>query len=261
MTEIKTLIFPLILAIGISFGSFLTMLIPRIHEKESGIFLGRSHCGFCKKTLRARDLIPIASYLIHKGKCAFCKEKISTLYPTIELSTGIMFALIYAKFPFENTSGIPLTAFYLAISLALIFTFFYDIKYLEISDIILLPAIVLSLIKSFAVGSPSIKSALIGGFIGISFFLIQILISKGKWVGTGDIRIGALMGVFLGWQMTLAALVISYVIGSIASIALLATKQKKIGSKIALGPFLVTGTFITLFFGEKIITWYLNLFL
>lgn len=261
MTEIKTLIFPLILAIGISFGSFLTMLIPRIHEKESGILLGRSHCRLCKKTLRARDLIPIASYLINKGKCAFCKEKIGTLYPTIELSTGIIFALIYTKFPFENISDLPLTVFYLAISLALIFTFFYDIKYLEISDIILIPAIILSLIKSFATTSPSPGSALIGGLIGISFFLIQILISKGKWVGAGDIRIGALIGVLLGWQMTLAALVISYITGSIVSIALLVTKQKKIGSKIALGPFLVIGTFVTLFFGENIITWYLNLFL
>ncbi|HAU39436.1 MAG: peptidase A24A domain-containing protein, leader peptidase (prepilin peptidase) / N-methyltransferase [Candidatus Peregrinibacteria bacterium GW2011_GWF2_43_17] len=261
MTEIKTLIFPLVLAIGISFGSFLTMLIPRIYEKESGIFLGRSHCRFCKKTLRARDLIPIASYLINRGKCAFCKEKISTLYPTIEISTAIMFALIYTKFPFENISGIPLTAFYLTISFALIFTFFYDIKYLEISDIILLPAIALGLIKSFVTDSPSFESALIGGLIGISFFLIQILLSKGKWVGAGDIRIGALMGILLGWQMTLTALVISYVIGSIVSIGLLAAKQKEIGGKIALGPFLVSGTFITLFFGENIINWYLNLFL
>lgn len=261
MTEIKTLIFPLILAIGISFGSFITMLIPRIHERESGIFLGRSHCRFCKQTLRARDLIPIASYLINKGKCASCKEKIGALYPTIEISTGIIFALIYAKFPFENTSGIPLTAFYLAISFALIFTFFYDVKYLEISDIILIPAIALCVIKSLITGSPSIESALIGGLIGVSFFLIQILLSKGKWVGAGDIRIGALMGVLLGWQMTLAALVISYILGSVVSIALLIAKQKKIGGKIALGPFLVTGTFITLFFGERIINWYLNLFL
>lgn len=259
---IQPLILPLILAIGIAFGSFLTMLIPRIYKEESGIFLGRSHCFACKKQLKARDLIPVFSYLWNRGKCRFCKQSISTLYPLIEITTGVVFALIYWKFPFESVSELPLTAFYLLISLILIFTFFYDLKYLEISDRILIPGIVIAIIGALSFGvTPNITSALIGMAIGVSFFLIQILISRGKWVGGGDIRIGAFMGALLGWQMVLAALVISYIIGSIVTIPLLLIGKEKLGNKVPLGPFLVTGTFVTIFAGEQIINWYLNLFL
>jgi len=237
----------LVLMLGFVFGSFLTMLIPRIYKRERGIFFGRSHCPFCQETLHPRDLIPIGSYLVNRAKCRFCKEKISAIYPIIELTTGIIFLLIYIKFPY------PQSLIYFPLSLALIFTFFYDLKYLEISDIILIPSILFAL----ALGSQDIKSKLIGIGVGIGFFLIQIIISKGKWVGAGDIRIGALMGALLGWQMTLLALMLSYITGSIISIGLLMSKKKKIGQQIALGPFLVTGTFITLFLGEKILNWYL----
>lgn len=237
----------LVLVIGLIFGSFLSMLIPRIYKKENGIFFGRSHCPFCKKILHPRDLIPIASYLINRAKCRFCKKKISAIYPIIEFTTGIIFLLIYVKFPY------PQSLIYFPLSLALIFTFFYDLKYLEISDIILLPSILFALI----LGPEDIKSKLIGIAIGTGFFLIQILISKGKWVGAGDIRIGALIGAILGWQMTLIALILSYITGSIISIGLLMTKKKKIDQQIALGPFLVTGTFLTIFLGEKILNWYL----
>ncbi|EKD63128.1 MAG: hypothetical protein ACD_51C00334G0009 [uncultured bacterium] len=245
----STLPIILIFVLGLVFGSFLTVLIPRIHDEESGMFIGRSHCPWCKKTLRARDLIPIISYIINKAKCRFCKEKIGIIYPAIELSTAIIFTITYLTFPY------PQFLFYLAISFALIFTFFYDLKYLEISDIILIPSIILALL----LGPEDWKSKLIGIAIGAGFFLIQIIISKGKWVGMGDIRIGTLMGALLGWQMTIAALVISYVIGSIISIGLLASKKKHLNQQIALGPFLVTGTFITIFMGEKIVNWYLNL--
>ncbi len=260
MIDLKPLLLPLILAIGIAFGSFLTMLIPRIYKEESGILIGRSHCFSCKQKLHIRDLVPIASYLWNRGKCRFCKKNISTLYPVIEITTGIIFALIYWKFPFETAAEMPLTIFYLAISLILIFTFFYDLKYLEIADTILIPGVILALIGTFFWETPDIISALIGMGIGVTFFLIQILISRGKWVGGGDIRIGAFMGAILGWKMVLAALVISYIIGSIITIPLLITGDKKLGNKIPLGPFLVTGTFIALFYGEQIVNWYLNLF-
>lgn len=239
----------LVIALGLIFGSFLTMLIPRIYKQEKGIFFGRSHCPYCKKNLAPYDLIPVISYLINRAKCRFCKKKISAIYPIIELTTGIIFLLIYIKFPY------PQSLLYFPLSLALIFTFFYDLKYLEISDIILIPSIILA----FLLGPEDFKSKLIGITIGTGFFLIQIIISKGKWVGAGDIRIGALMGALLGWQMTISALTISYSIGSIISIGLLITKKKKINQQIALGPFLVTGTFITLFLSEKIMNLYLNL--
>ncbi len=250
---------PLMFALGLAFGSFLSMLIPRIYKKESGIVFGRSRCIICKKTLQPRDLIPVLSYLLNKGKCRFCDSKVSKVYPVIELTTGLLFSATYMAFPFSTVYGVPLTVFYLVMALVLIFTFFYDFSYMEISDIVLLPAIGIALLGTMFKQTPTITSALIGMGIGIGFFLIQILISKGKWVGGGDIRIGAFMGALLGWQMTLVALISSYVIGSICSITLIAKGGKKIGSKIPLGPFLVTGTFLALFWGDEILRWYINL--
>ncbi|MBU1019431.1 MAG: prepilin peptidase [Patescibacteria group bacterium] len=250
---------PIIFALGIAFGSFLSMLIPRIRKSESGIFLGRSHCIFCKKNLEARDMVPVLSYFWNRAKCRFCNKKISALYPIIEILTGIIFVLIYLKFPVATLAQTPETIFYLLISLALIFTFFYDLKYLEISDLVLVPAIILALIGTLLPNTPSFTSALLGVAIGIGFFLIQIIISKGKWVGAGDIRIGALMGAVLGWQLTLVALVLSYLIGSVFSVPILITGKKQLGEKVPLGPFLVMGTFLTIFLGEKILAWYLSL--
>ncbi len=255
------LLLPIIIACGIAFGSFLTMLIPRIHEKEGGILFGRSKCFACKKKLQIRDLIPVLSYLWTRGKCRQCDKKVSAFYPIIELTTGTVFGLTYWLFPFTDVSGMPLTMFYLLMSLILIFTFFYDLRYLEISDWVLIPGTMIALIATEFDATPNLLSALIGMGIGTSFFLVQIVISKGRWVGGGDIRIGAFMGALLGWQMTLAALVISYIIGSLVSIPLLISGDKKLDGKVPLGPFLVTGTFVVLFWGEQITDWYLNLFL
>ncbi|EKD63630.1 MAG: hypothetical protein ACD_51C00244G0002 [uncultured bacterium] len=254
------MIYIVMFAIGIAFGSFLSMLIPRIYKSEKGMFFGRSHCFSCKKTLKALDLIPVFSYLWNRAKCRFCGEKIPHLYLLIELATGLIFVLTYHFFRFETPAEAPLTIYYLIMGLALVFTFFYDLKYLEISDLILVPGIVLGLAGALVFEeAPGIVSALIGAVIGAGFFLAQFLLSKGKWVGGGDFRIGAFMGALLGWQMTLTALAVSYVIGSMVSIPLLLFGKKKMKEKIALGPFLVAGTFVALFAGESIFNWYFNL--
>lgn len=240
--------------VGLAFGSFLTMLIPRIKHSEKGILFGRSHCHLCKKALKILDLVPVFSFIWNKAKCRFCKKKIPFTYPVIELLTGVIFVLIYLKF------GLTLlTGFYILVALILIFTFFYDLIYLEISDLILIPGIAIALIATASSQTPTISSAMIGMTIGIGFFLIQILISKGKWVGGGDIRIGAFMGAVLGWQMTIVALILSYFVGSLVSIPLLLLGKKKMGERIPLGPFLVAGTFLAIFLGEKILSSYLNL--
>ena len=255
-----TLYIPFLFAFGVAFGSFLTMLIPRIHDEEGGILTGRSHCFSCKKKLHIRDLVPLLSFLKNRGKCRFCSKKISLLYPSIEVVTGIMFVLIYMLFPFETLAEAPITIFYLLMSLILIFTFFYDLKYLEISDLVLLPGIVLALIGAYVFAdTPDFLSAVVGTAIGAGFFLAQFLLSKGKWVGGGDFRIGAFMGALLGWQMVLIALVVSYLVGSVVSIPLLVTKNKKMGEKIPLGPFLVVGTFVALFYGKTLMYFYLGL--
>lgn len=261
-----TIVFTAILFIfGAAIGSFTSVVIYRLHTKEQGIFRGRSSCTSCKTELKPLDLVPILSYLVLRGKCRYCSKEISYMYPMLELITGALFAILFFKFQFvdanfafsEKMLGMyVLYAFY---TFVLVFTFFYDLHYLKVSDEILLPAILIGLIATLATPlTPHFINALIGAGIGIAFFGLQILVSRGTWVGLGDLRVGTFMGVILGWKLMIVALVLSYFIGSIISI-FVAIKQKKFyGVKVPFAPFLVTGTFLTIFFGEEILEWYLN---
>lgn len=187
------------------------------------------------------------------------------MYPTLEIITGLLFAASYFLHPFiepvnlyfNETSFVLylLAVFYIFV---LVFTFFYDLHYMEVADEILLPAIVIGLIATIGYPfTPHIIDSLLGAGIGISFFGVQYLVSKGKWIGLGDLRIGAFMGVILGWQLVLVALFISYFVGSIISIGIIIHKKKAFGVRVPLAPFLVTGTIITMFYGEKLLTMYL----
>jgi prepilin signal peptidase PulO-like enzyme (type II secretory pathway) len=140
----------------------------------------------------------------------------------------------------------------------LIFIFIYDLKYYLILDIITLPACLIVFILNLFLGF-NLVNLLISGIIGGSFFLLQFLVSKGKWIGGGDIRLGLLIGVSLAWPMSIFAIFLAYILGSIIAIPLLISKKKKLKSEIPLGVFLSTATIITLFWGEQILSWYLNL--
>lgn len=251
--------------LGAAVGSFTSVVIYRLHHKKKGIFRGRSQCTDCETTLRPLDLIPIVSYLSLRGKCRYCNKEISYLYPLLEFISGGLFAVLFLKFPFVNSalqfSG-PILGMYLLYAFylfVLLFTFFYDLHYLQVSDEILVPAILIGLIATIATPlTPHIWNALIGGALAASFFGLQFLISKGTWIGLGDLRIGALMGVILGWKLTIVALFLSYLIGSFVSIFIIARKKKFMGVKIPFAPLLVTGTLITMFFGDTILQWYLR---
>jgi prepilin signal peptidase PulO-like enzyme (type II secretory pathway) len=102
---------------------------------------------------------------------------------------------------------------------------------------------------------------LISGIIGAGFFLFQFVISRGKWIGGGDIRLGLLMGFALGWPGILAGIFLAYIIGSLVGLYLLATKKKTLSAKVPLGVFLSPATLLILFWGEVLIDWYLGLLL
>ncbi|OGJ49771.1 hypothetical protein A2229_01525 [Candidatus Peregrinibacteria bacterium RIFOXYA2_FULL_33_7] len=252
------LIFSAIL--GLILGSFANVLIHRIKHQEKGIFTGRSHCPKCKHLLNALDLIPVFSYLFLRGKCHYCRKKISIRYPIVELSTAAVLTSFAYKFLILNYEPL-IFAFYVIFGLALIFTFFYDLFYLEISDLILIPAFLLAFGLSFYKNEliPDPKSAIIGALIPVIFFLIQIIISKGKWVGGGDLRIGAFMGAMLGWQKTSVALILSYLIGSVVAIVILSLKKANMKTEIPFGPFLVLSTLICVLWGQEIIDFYIKL--
>lgn len=236
--------------LGLIAGSFLGMLIPRLHFNEKGIFFGRSKCPNCNKKLKAIDLIPLVSFIALRGKCRSCKKEIAIWYPIIEASTSLMFfaSAIFIK----DFKTLLLT---LPLLLVVIFIFFYDLRYKEIHDAVMIPGIIWGIIVSVVTGT--LASSLIGALIGLAFFGAQYLISKGKWIGSGDIIIGIFMGITLGLANTIIAIMAGYLLGSIIGIFLLITKRADKKTTVPLGPFLAIGTIIAYTAGEKIINFYL----
>lgn len=260
--------------IGTVIGSFLSVVLYRLHAKKKGIFLSRSMCPSCKKPLKWNHLIPLFSWLFLKGKCGYCGKKISSHYFVLELTTGLLFLFAFLNWNFLE--AIPSTVtptfanysinwsifetflFYIIEFAFLICIFFYDLMYQEILDRLSIPSIAIAIAGGIVLNLVSIPSMLIGGIGIFSFFALQLILSKGKWIGGGDLRLGALMGFLLGWKMGLIALVLAYLFGSIISIILLISSRVTRKSAIPFGPFLVTGTLLAIFYGNEILNWYLN---
>ncbi len=249
--------------LGLAVGSLLNCIIYRLPRKES-LWRERSYCPRCRHNLEGLDLIPLFSFIFLKGKCRYCQRKISWQYPLVELVTAVLFTLIYLKNPVFYPEINLQTAIAQFIFLirgwffvsVLFFIFIFDLKYYLIPDKIILPAIIITLILdippiyqglSYSIGNSKILiNFFIAALIGGGFFLIQFLISKGRWIGGGDIRLGILMGLILGYPAILLALFLSYVVGAIIGVGLVITGRKSWKSQIPLGPFLAGATIVVL---------------
>jgi len=273
----------LIFLFGLNVGSFLNCVIYRLEINQS-FLSGRSYCPDCKHKLSWYDLIPVFSFLILKGKCRYCKKQISWQYPLVELATGILFVLIFnfqlapyqtggfgAGFPIFNQFSIfslqylLATSYWLLITCFLIIIFIYDLKHYIIPDKVIFPAILASCVWYFVSSiffhlytGYEILNTVYSAFGAAGFFLFIVLVSRGKWMGIGDIKLAFLMGFFLGFPKILFALFSAFLFGAIMGIGLIILKRKSLKSEIPFGPFLITGTILALFFGEKIMNWYLN---
>jgi len=253
-----TIFYVFFFILGAAFGSFLNVVIFRINTKES-ILIARSHCLFY-------ELIPLLSFFLQKGKCRKCKKKISWQYFFVELFTGIAFLLIIINFFDFTFFSILITIYYLLIISLLIVIFVYDLKHYLVPDEVIYPAIIIAFLYDFYLVVISgfqlfAFQYLLAGLIGGGFFLAMVLISKGKWMGVGDIKIGLLMGLFLGLSHLFTALFLAFLSGAIISGFLLLLKKKNLKSEIPFGPFLTSATFVVLLWGDLLIKWYLGLFL
>ena len=259
------LVYILFFVLGTVVGSFLNVVIIRTKKKES-ILKKRSHCPYCKKKLTWYELVPIVSFFVQNGKCRKCKKKISLQYPLVEFFTGLVFVFVASYGSDFSFYGIINTLFLLIFSCFLVVLFVYDLKYYLVPDKIIYPAIVITLIFDIYIaliaGSWSfLTSSLIAALIGGGFFLFLILISKGKWMGMGDLKIGILIGLFFGIPHLFVVLFLAFFFGAIVSFILLILKKKTLKSEIPFGPFLSAATFLVLFVGAGLVRWYLNLFI
>ncbi|PIZ88011.1 MAG: prepilin peptidase [Candidatus Nealsonbacteria bacterium CG_4_10_14_0_2_um_filter_39_15] len=261
---------------GLVMGSFLNCIIYRLQTGES-FLKGRSFCPHCRHALSWQDLIPVFSFLILKGKCRYCQKPISWQYPLVELATGIIFLLIVWNLEFGICLefGIWNLLFYLLISCFLIIIFVYDLKHYIIPDAVIYPAIAIAFLYQLfrmlnfvnwnLFGIWNVESGILrpisSAFLASLFFLAIVFLSQGKWMGLGDVKLAFLMGLFLGFPNILVALFLAFFIGAIIGIGLIISGKRTLKSEVPFGPFLITGTFIALFWGNQITNWYLSLFI
>jgi len=275
----NTAAYILSLLIGAIVGSFLNVVIERLHNGGS-LLWPPSHCPKCRHRLGLADLFPIISFIFLRGRCRYCREKISWQYPLVEIACGLLFLLaaaissrhnpalnvfyhfnksyFFSWLPAGGDLLIQLLRDWLAIAF-LIVIFVYDLKWKLILDRIALPAIIIFFIINLVLGY-GLANLLLATVIGFGFFALQYLISRGRWIGGGDLRVGALMGALLGWPQIILAIFLSYIIGALISIVLVITKGKKLTSEIPFAVFLAPATLITLWLGGRIISWYLGFF-
>jgi prepilin signal peptidase PulO-like enzyme (type II secretory pathway) len=242
----------IIFILGSMVGSFLSCVVYRLEQGKS-FLRGRSFCPKCRHYLSWMDLFPILSYIFLGGRCRYCKQRISPQYPIIELASGLLFVALLSVSP-----DFPTLIFNLTISSILVVIFIFDLKHYIIPDGAVYLAIAVSLVHLFYFGNFSNILYSLSFFV---FCLLLVLVSKGRWMGMGDVKLAAFMGLFLGWPNILVAVFVSFLLGAIVGFFLVFRKKKSMSSEMPFGPFLVIGTFAAIFEGEKLIDWYLSLFL
>lgn len=271
MVKLRHMLVIIVIILGLIVGSLLNAVIYRLRSGDKLVFC-RSKCVHCQHSLGIRDLIPILSFILLKGRCRYCQKPISWQYPLVEFFTAIIFILGYFRFlhPYlsknslspiwsaEMLEQMPAFLIFLVFSSFLIIIFVYDLKYYLILDKVTLPALVLAFVANYLLLGFTLGNLFFASVIIAGFFLLQFIISKGKWIGGGDICLGLVMGVMLGWPNALVALFLAYLLGALVSIILLVSKQKRWGDQLPFGTFLSLATVITLLYGEAILKWYLT---
>lgn len=228
---------------------------------------GRSMCPDCTHTLAAKDLVPVLSWLTLGGKCRYCRKPISGQYPLIELLTATVFVLSYAWWPLGlDARGIFDLAAWLLVVVCFMALSLYDLKWFELPDKVVLPAAILVTIQCIVdafvfhggwqeLASRAAAMVIIGGL-----FMGLYVLSKGNWIGFGDVKIAPVLGLLAATpSKSLLVIFLASLLGTLAAVPLMARGKAHRNTHIPFGPFLLVATAITVLFGSKIIDAYLRL--
>lgn len=259
----------LLFIFGSTIGSFFNVLIWRIPRGESIVFPA-SYCPVCKKPIKMIYNLPIAGYLLTGGKCSHCKSTISLIYPAIELFTAIL-AVFTGRHFINGLTDISIWTLIPALVkwfwlLLMVPMSVIDIKKYIIPDQFTLPYIVLGLSLSFLPHDLTPLDSFLGIAAGGGTLLFigklgSLLLRKEETMGGGDIKLMAAFGALFGWKLAFLSIMVGALAGSFSGILLIAFKNLKIDHKIPFGPFLAVGIFISFFFGDQIINWYIKMLL
>lgn len=253
----------LLLAIGLAIGSFLSALTFRLPRRQT-IVKGRSQCPKCFREILWQDNIPLFSYLVLGGRCRACKAKISVRYPLIEFSTGVGFLGIYILLKnchelfvqpictWKENLGL-LTLPYLLIVLSIMLAvFIIDYERKIIPDELSFTGFTLVFLTGILF-MPSFYSLVASGFIVSTLLLLVHLVTGGRGMGLGDVKLALFGGIFLGWPYALIWIFIAFLTGAVVGIILILAGRVSFGKQIPFGPFLVVSFFITQVAGDAFI--------
>lgn len=243
---------------GIIIGSFLTVCIYRLPRRKS-IVAPRSACPECGHSISWYDNVPLLSFVLLRGRCRFCHASIPYRYPIIELVNGMGYVAILWRFGW----GWPALVYGIFFSALLIITWI-DWEHLIIPDAITLPGILVGVLCSLWILPLGLGNSLVGVVVGGGVLLGVAWISPflfGKeGLGGGDIKLLAMVGAFLGWELALATLMMASIVGALVGIGLMFVSAMRRGEYMPFGPFLALGGVISLLFGPEILAWYLGTF-
>ena len=281
--------------LGLAVGSFLNVVIFRYSPSENLFSLkrlwGRSECRACKKTLAWYELIPLISFFVQRGKCRVCKTRLSWQYPFVEFLCGVLAVAI--PYFFQTSSlfsvlghiswiGWTASALWFVVFCCFITILYLDARFRlipnEINSVLvatgLLWTFMLSYVYEFLPNNLSFLGSFKGLFYGFSFpwqghlagfivglalFLGLVIISWGRGMGMGDVKLMAALGLLFGWPDILIVIMLSFILGALTSVALMVVRKKKMSDQIPFGPFIVIAAVIVFFWGAGLASLYLGI--
>lgn len=238
---------------GLVIGSFLNVCIYRLPKGES-IAMPPSHCTSCNTELKPQDLIPVLSWVLLRGKCRYCGEKIHWRYPVTEFVNAVVWVMIIWQWGLTSQGLAGLFLF----SLSLVITQI-DLEHYLIPNSLVIFLLLGGIAYHFIAQDLTLLNRGIGLVVGFTVPFLLALLSRGG-MGGGDIKLMGAMGVWLGFPGVLYALFIGALLGSLVGLGLIILGKKKRKDPIPFGPFLVLGFLVLFLFADNVTNWYWNLF-
>lgn len=257
----------ILLLLGLSMGSFVNALVWRLREGRNW-WSERSECTACHHTLAWYDLIPVVSWVMLRRRCRYCHKPISAQYPLVESIVAVLFVLSYVIWPFALVT--PYEWLYFGLFLAALVTMValsvYDIRWYELPELLTasLAIVGLAMMAIRQCGLNSCTADSLGVDMALALLPIAGLygvlhaVSRGRWVGLGDVKLGIGLGFILGWPAALVAVFLANAIGLLYVAPLMAMGKVTPKSHIPFGPFLIVAGYISFFVGQPVIEAYLR---
>jgi leader peptidase (prepilin peptidase)/N-methyltransferase len=249
---------PVYALLGMCFGSFVNVVIVRFHEMSS--LQGRSRCTACHTVIRPRHLIPLFSWILLRGRCAYCQAPIHIQYPLVEFAGAALMILAAWR---HNPLGpqLSLFVFEAIVYFGLLVIVGMDMRWKELPLELMIGLGIFGLLfhlfraQQIGVFSQTLRELLLGLSVAVIFFGLQWLASQGRWLGSGDVWFGGMMGLTLGWPKTPIALYLAYLVGGVIVGFLFLLRIVRRGMRVPFAPALATGLLLAMWFGDAIQGW------